>query len=372
MLASCRASESPVTHDDDAKKAAPVRLHVCAAESPLNAAYRYLDAGAWEDALACASKAVVRDRLDPFPEVARAEALAALDRPSEAARAYALALAIEPASLDALLSAADFYLSLEDAVRENVELANAYAERGFALARSARDLEMADSFAHISAITFNDLGKPRLAIERAEWALERHPDVAEFAYERAFALYELCRFREAKAAFTALRHSTNYSGRAHQYLGYIAERDGDANVAAAHLARATELDAKLAPAFSVSRAEFEAQLQRAVAKLPADMRADLAEVDLHVEDLPADSDLEGDGEPLSPGILGLFRGVPLGEPCEARAYQGCRTIILYRRNLERAVRNRAEFDEQIEVSLLHEIGHLRGEDDDALIARGLE
>ena len=37
-----------------------------------------------------------------------------------------------------------------------------------------------------------------------------------------------------------------------------------------------------------------------------------------------------------------------------------------------AVKSRAELVEQIRVTLLHEVGHLRGEDDYELAARGLE
>ena len=42
------------------------------------------------------------------------------------------------------------------------------------------------------------------------------------------------------------------------------------------------------------------------------------------------------------------------------------------RNLARAVKSKDELVEQIRVTLLHEVGHLRGEDDFELAARGLE
>ncbi|MBI5549751.1 MAG: metallopeptidase family protein, partial [Deltaproteobacteria bacterium] len=45
---------------------------------------------------------------------------------------------------------------------------------------------------------------------------------------------------------------------------------------------------------------------------------------------------------------------------------------LDRKNLARAVKTRDELAEQIRVTLLHEVGHLRGEDDTQLVARGLE
>ncbi|HME91322.1 MAG TPA: metallopeptidase family protein, partial [Myxococcaceae bacterium] len=62
---------------------------------------------------------------------------------------------------------------------------------------------------------------------------------------------------------------------------------------------------------------------------------------------------------------------PLGEAC-TKSDGPCRSVALYRRNLARAVRNKDELARQIRLTLLHEIGHLRGEDDLELAARGLE
>ena len=75
---------------------------------------------------------------------------------------------------------------------------------------------------------------------------------------------------------------------------------------------------------------------------------------------------------MSPTILGLFRGPSLGEPCPEGEKGPCRSVVLYRRNLARAVTSEEELLEQIRVTLLHEVGHLRGEDDLELAARGLE
>jgi predicted Zn-dependent protease with MMP-like domain len=46
--------------------------------------------------------------------------------------------------------------------------------------------------------------------------------------------------------------------------------------------------------------------------------------------------------------------------------------VLYRKNLLRFAHDRAELDRQVRVTLLHELGHLHGEDDEQLRARGLE
>jgi predicted Zn-dependent protease with MMP-like domain len=91
-------------------------------------------------------------------------------------------------------------------------------------------------------------------------------------------------------------------------------------------------------------------------------------VSLETADLPDLADLTAEEPPLAPTILGLFRGAPIGEAPESEA----RAIVIYRKNLERAVASRDELVQQIRTTLLHELGHLRGEDDDALRARGLE
>ena len=112
--------------------------------------------------------------------------------------------------------------------------------------------------------------------------------------------------------------------------------------------------------------------------------------------------------PFAPTIMGLYRGLPLGveegtvaaasgtgkaaaesatldienDPVASAAPAAARTpdrdrvparaIVLYRKNLGRAVRTREELDRQIRRTLIHEIGHLRGLDEDDLRRRGLE
>src|SRR5262249_47468435 len=154
-----------------------------------------------------------------------------------------------------------------------------------------------------------------------------------------------------------------------------------------HLAAATAADPKsFPPAPPITQADFEARVQRAVAALPSDFRRDLGSVDVQAADLPDLEDLTAEKPPLSPTILGLFRGLPLdydeqaavptpsgrsrkghaARPAESVPVQcdaGDRAIVLYRRNLLRTVKDGAELDQAITRTLQHEVGHLRGEDD---------
>ena len=354
-------------------------LAVCDAQGklPLDAAQEAFDAEQFEKALSCAAQAAALAPGDVLAHTERANALAELERPDEAARAYARALAIDPDSLDALLGAAHFYAVIQPSSREMDELGSTYAERGFELSTSQHEETLAASFARISAMAFNDIGQPEEALERADFVLSHLRGDPEATYERAVALFELCRFKDAKIAFLKLLDDSERAAWAHHHLGLILEREGNDVEARKHFDQAQALDAESFPApVMLSPRDFKAELNKAIDALPDDMRADLKGVPVEMEELPAEIDLTSNDPPLSPGILGLFRGTPVNEQCEleagAKPGSPCRSIALYRRNLGRAVKSQAELIEQIRVTLLHEVGHLRGEDDSELAARGLE
>ncbi|NMO19016.1 tetratricopeptide repeat protein [Pyxidicoccus fallax] len=365
------AGDAPVMPPEDAThRVRP--LAVCRAEgaAPLDAARRYFDDGRFEEALSCAAQAAA---LEPDLAAAHAErgiALAALGREPEAQLAYARALAIDPGDSDALLGAAHLYAVQLPSTRERDELGVLYAERG--LSQPNTPPELVPHLALVAAMAFNDLGQAEEALARAAIVLAREPGSREALYERALALFELCRFAEAKAAFSRLLDDAERAAHAHQHLGLLLEREGRWKQAQVHFDKARALAPEDFPAPPLpSEDAFRAEVLRAVAALPEDMRGDLDGVPVTAEELPADGDLLANQPPLSPTILGLFRGPPLGEPCDG-SETPCRSVVLYRRNLARAVRTPEELREQIRVTLLHEIGHLRGEDDEELAARGLE
>lgn len=343
---------------------------------PLEAAREYFDHQQFEKALSCAAQASALSPSDVLAHTERANALAGLARFDEAKLAYSRALAIDPDSIEALAGAAHLYAVQLPSSREMDELGSLYAERGFDLAQAQHDDDFSVYFARLSAMALNDIGQSHDALERADWVLERKKDDPEALYERAVALFELCRFDDAAPAFEKLLKDKERAPFAHHHLGLLLERKGRQAEADEHFAKAEKLDAEAFPqAVLLSPAEFQAELDKALVGLPEDMRRDLKGVPVQMEDIPQEDDLTANDPPLSPTILGLFRGPSLTEPCdnEPDAAPGlCRSVVVYRRNLGRAVRSREELIEQIRVTLLHEIGHLRGEDDGELAARGLE
>jgi predicted Zn-dependent protease with MMP-like domain len=116
-------------------------------------------------------------------------------------------------------------------------------------------------------------------------------------------------------------------------------------------------------------AEFQKEIDAVIASLPPERRAHVRSIKVEIADLPDPIDLKAVQPPFPPTILGLYRG-PVGRaPAPADEPP---SIVLYRKNLARAVKTRTELSEQIRDTLLHEIGHLEGLDEDDLRRRGME
>lgn len=242
--------------------------------------------------------------------------------------------------------------------REVDELGVIYAERGFALASvetegALVDRDMALEFARIAAMALNDVGRNADAIERADFVLSRVKDDPEAAFERAVALFERCQFDDAKAAFQKLVTDKTRSAHAHYHLALLLEREGKQVEADKHFAKAQKFSPEQfwAPVI-LTMPEFEAELQKLIDALEPEVKRDLANVPIKAEDIPQLADLTTGEPPLSPTILGLFRGPPLQEQCIASDGDPCRSVALYRKNLGRAVKTREELIQQMRVTLL--------------------
>jgi len=338
------------------------------------AASRAREAGRPEMALACAEEALEVDPRDRAPLRERAIALAALDRDADARAALSRLLAADPDDPATLLVAADLHVTRfgdRDSLEAGLDLALRGAARAVSGPRS--DPSLAPRLLVLAGMAENDLGHNREALLHLEEAVARNPRDVDAQYERGVALFELCRFASARRAFERVLRQAPRDPWALHHLGLLAERAGDERRARELLLRAARIAPRdLRPPVELSRSAFEAELRRALAELPAFERAALAGIPVEVEEIPAYADLTAVEPPLSPSILGLFRGPSLGEPCPADEEAACRSIVLYRRNLLRFARDRSQLSEQVRVTLMHELGHLHGESDEGLRERGLE
>lgn len=376
----------------------------------LDRAGKLFDAEDYAGALACSEEAARQAPRSVEAHHDRAAALLHIGKSDDGRDALALALALDPDDTETLEASADLYINQLPASADRSAIGLEHARRAFRKA-IGHDRARAARIALLEGQSLIDLGRSEEAVRRLTVALSLAPKLDAALYEKGVALFELCRFTEARRAFE--RVATTSSDRAHAvyHLGLIEERQDRALAAQSHFAEATDRDPMAFPIPpDVSAVEFAERVRRIVGELPEDVRADLAEAHLETADLPALDDLVAEKPPLSPTILGLFRGLPIGFEAAAdaravpatRAAKGrraasatgspaspapggasspvgptqCgpteRAIVLYRRNLLRSVRDAAALDEAIRRTLLHEVGHLRGEDDGSLRDRGLE
>ncbi|MBK7860566.1 MAG: metallopeptidase family protein [Archangiaceae bacterium] len=224
----------------------------------------------------------------------------------------------------------------------------------------------------LTGIGLSNLGELEPALNALAAALDLDPDAFDARLEHALALFECGRFEESKRELTALTRDEPDDAAAWHYLGLTAEREGDTEAARRLFEKAQRLDPGQYPLpVRLSDAEFDAAVEAAIEGLPEAARGELGNVNIVVEPIPTPEDL--DGGRLSPIMLGIFHGTAVDErmPHVAEHHQTA-VIKLFQRNLERFASTREELIEQIGVTLLHEVGHLMGLDEDELYERGLD
>lgn len=119
----------------------------------------------------------------------------------------------------------------------------------------------------------------------------------------------------------------------------------------------------------VSREEFEALVERALAELPEEFKGALDNVAVMVEDEPSEEDLESVGidpdDPDEDDLLGLYQGVPLRDRDSFYSALPDR-VLIYRGPILRACDTRREVIREIRDTVQHELGHYFGLEEDEL------
>lgn len=125
----------------------------------------------------------------------------------------------------------------------------------------------------------------------------------------------------------------------------------------------------------ISSAEFDEAVADAIDLLPRHFLDTLPNVVFLVEEEPAPEMLVGeeayDAEG-KPALLGMYDGVALTDRYGDSAGLLPDRIYIFRGPLQRWCNTREELVEQIRVTIVHEVGHFYGLDDDQLHALGWE
>ena len=119
----------------------------------------------------------------------------------------------------------------------------------------------------------------------------------------------------------------------------------------------------------ITPAEFEALVEEAIAELPPEFAQLLENIAVVVEEEPDEEDLEvlgdhdGDGEDE---LLGIYRGVSRAERTFDMLPMLPDQIAIFRGPILRIARSRREAVHEIRDTVIHELGHYFGLDDDEM------
>lgn len=122
----------------------------------------------------------------------------------------------------------------------------------------------------------------------------------------------------------------------------------------------------------MTRKSFEALVREAIDRIPAEFQAAMKNVAIVIEDRPgpeAEEMLEDDPEEA---LYGFYQGVPLPERTADDSGMMPDVIYLYRKPLEEDFPEREELIREVEITLVHEIAHYFGFDEEILERYGYD
>ena len=108
--------------------------------------------------------------------------------------------------------------------------------------------------------------------------------------------------------------------------------------------------------------DFEDHVRRALESLPPDLRRAMSNVEIVVED----------ENPQDPDLFGLYDGIPLPERTSMDSGRLPDRIAIYQRPLEEEFPDPDDLEEEIRITVLHEVAHHFGIDEDRLSELGWE
>jgi predicted Zn-dependent protease with MMP-like domain len=115
----------------------------------------------------------------------------------------------------------------------------------------------------------------------------------------------------------------------------------------------------------MKREHFVKVVKEALDSLPQEFRSRIRNVAVLVEDVPPNQASPQSGQRRKL-LLGVFHGVPTTKKSIFDLPTGPDHIVLYQKNIEAVCSTEAEVREQIRLTVIHELGHYFGMDEDQL------
>ena len=115
---------------------------------------------------------------------------------------------------------------------------------------------------------------------------------------------------------------------------------------------------------------FQQVVDEVLAELPPDLHKALDQVQIVVQDSISRDLLDRIGLPPDEELYGLFDGVALPDKSSENDQTFPDRVFLYRKCLEEDFPKRAELKQEIRVTLIHDLGHFFGMDEEEIEKRG--
>ena len=115
-----------------------------------------------------------------------------------------------------------------------------------------------------------------------------------------------------------------------------------------------------------SRGRLARLAHRAMDRLPPAIRQHLDNVTISIEELPRPDDIDADRHDRPTKVFGVYRGWPLATRGGIYHLALPDQIAIFRRPLLAHCRSQRQLAEEVWRTLLHEVGHHLGLDDDQL------
>ena len=115
----------------------------------------------------------------------------------------------------------------------------------------------------------------------------------------------------------------------------------------------------------MTRTQFERLVREALSQIPDEIRDRLDNVDLVVENMPSREQLAGSGLEDTNVLLGLYEGIPLTERYGYNMVLPDK-ITLFQQSIESICANDDEIVAEVRNTVVHEVAHHFGIDDESL------
>jgi len=116
----------------------------------------------------------------------------------------------------------------------------------------------------------------------------------------------------------------------------------------------------------VTKAQFEALVEKALRRLPKGFKEKIANVVVVVEDWPDDETLDEMGIEPPDSLYGLYRGIDLTHRDSGYGNVLPDTVTIYQGPIEEDCGDEEEMAQLVRETVVHEIGHYFGLDDETM------